>query len=77
MIMKIITTKTAELLNAIVERVSENIREGKPSRYIHLNSVERGIVAPVLVFRLQWDRRVPTVLGLEIKPGIGGVFVTG
>jgi hypothetical protein len=74
---KITDIRTAGLLNLIVDRIRETIREGKPVEYIHLDSNERGIVAPVMVLRLEHGKRTRSVLGYEIRPGIGGVSVSG
>jgi len=71
------TYATARLLSLIGERIWETVREGKPFRYVHLDSFERGAIAPYLVFRLDRGRRTPTVFGMEIKPGPGGVVISG
>ena len=74
---KRINETTARLLCLIGERIWETVRDGKPFRYVHLDSSERGAIAPCLVFRLERGRRTPMVYGLEIKHGPGGVVISG
>jgi hypothetical protein len=74
---KSINERTASLLCFIGERIWATVRDGKPFRYVHLDSSERGAIAPCLVFRLERGRRTPMVFGLEIKPGPGGVVISG
>jgi hypothetical protein len=66
-----------ELINLIVERIHEAIRENKPVSYVHLDSHERGVIAPVMVYRAEFGQRVPTIHGLEIRRGLGGVAISG
>jgi len=73
-----INPETARLLCLIAERIMENHRELKPPvRYVHLNASERGAIAPRMVFREERGRRVPSIFGLEIRAGIGGVQLSG
>ena len=74
---KRINETTARLLCLIGERIWETVRDGKSFRYVHLDTFERGAIAPCLVYRLGGGRRTPMVYGLEIKPGPGGVVISG
>jgi hypothetical protein len=67
--------RAAELLNLIGEQIQETIRERKTPRYIRLGPVERGVIASRLVIACSNGKRVPKVLGFEIKPGSPGVSI--
>jgi hypothetical protein len=49
---KPINQTTARLLCLIGEQVWETVRDGKPIRFVFLDSFERGAIAPCLVTRL-------------------------